>query len=42
MAKRMKYGLRTVIVAGVVTLGVLAARHFMKPEPIAVVLTPVE
>lgn len=42
MAKILRYGLRTVIVAGVVTLGVLAARHFMKPEPIAVVLAPVE
>lgn len=42
MAKILKYGLRTVIVAGVVTLAVLAARHLMKPEPIAVVLAPVE
>ena len=42
MAKILKYGLRTVIVAGIVALGVLAARHFMKAEPIAVVLAPVE
>ena len=42
MAKILKYALRTVVVAGIVALGVLAARHFMKPEPIAVVLAPVE
>jgi HlyD family secretion protein len=41
MAKILKYGLRTIILAGVVALGVFAARHFMKTEPIAVVLAPV-
>ena len=42
MAKILRFGLRTAIVAGIVTLGVLAARHFMKPEPVAVMLASVE
>jgi len=42
MAKILKYGLRTGVVAGVVVLGVFAARHFMQQGPIAVVLAPVE
>jgi len=42
MAKILKYSIRAVVVAGIVVLGVLAARHFMKPQRIAVVLAPVE
>ena len=42
MSKLTKYGLRTVVVLGIVALGVIAARHFMKKEPIAVILAPVE
>ena len=42
MAKVLKYILRTGVVAGVVVLGVFAARYFMQQEPIAVVLAPVE
>ena len=42
MAKFLKYSLRVVVVAGIIVLGVFAARHFMKVEPIAVVLAPVE
>ncbi len=42
MAKILKYGLRTVIVVAIIVLGVLGARNFMKPEPVAVVLAPVE
>lgn len=42
MAKLLKYSVRVVIVAGIVALGVVAARHYAKPEPIAVVLAPVE
>ena len=42
MSKLTKYGLRTVVVLGIVALGVTAARQFMKKEPIAVILAPVE
>ncbi len=42
MAKFQKYALRLTIVAGIIVLGVMLARHFMKSEPIAVVLVPVE
>ncbi len=41
MARILKYGLRTVIVVGIIVLGVLGARKFMEPEPVAVVLAPV-
>ncbi len=42
MAKFQKYALRLTIVAGIIVLGAMLARHFMKSEPIAVVLVPVE
>lgn len=42
MAKILKYGVRTVIVTAIIVLGVIAARHFMQPEAVAVVLAPVE
>jgi len=42
MAKFPKYALRLTIVAGIIVLGAMLARHFMKSEPIAVVLVPVE
>ena len=42
MAKMLKYSLRVVVVTGIVVLGVFAARYYMAPEPIAVVLAPVE
>ena len=42
MAKFLKYSLRVVVVAAIVVFGVFAARHFMKADPIAVVLVPVE
>lgn len=42
MAKTMKYTLRAAIIAGIVVLGVLGARHYMQAEPVAVVLAPVE
>ncbi len=42
MAKILKYGLRTVVVVGLIVLGVFAARNFMRPEPVAVVLALVE
>ena len=42
MARLLKYGVRTAIVTGIVVLGALAVRHYMKTEAIAVVLVPVE
>ena len=42
MAKILKYALRAGLVAGIAVLGVFAARHFMAPETIAVVLAPIE
>jgi HlyD family secretion protein len=42
MAKFQKYALRLTIVAGIIVLGAMLARHFMRSEPIAVVLVPVE
>jgi HlyD family secretion protein len=42
MSKIAKYALRTVLVAGIAVLGVLAARHFMKGEAVSVILVPVE
>jgi HlyD family secretion protein len=42
MAKFQKYALRLTIVAGIIVLGAVLARHFMKSEPIAVVLVAVE
>ena len=42
MSKFMKYAVRTIVLVGIVVLGVVAARHFMKTEAIAVILAPVE
>ena len=42
MARVSKYVLRTVVVLGIVAIGVITARYFTKSEPVAVVLASVE